>query len=458
MGGRVGPTGARLMAAQLDPQALAMRVEDYAAEWRARQASTERADRPRAAAAIRGLYAEAGMPAPRILWVDSPSAGALAYHLAQFDHAPVLGTHVRGDIGTGANQEWNALAEPFDLPPAWLRVLRHRITELLPARFAQRLLDGELFDAGPRMRAILEQHLAANPLAATPDDFAGRPVTTSLGRSLLGTGWDRYAATLGRNLAASLVQRAVAQAASSLLDLRSEDRRDRRFRPTTRLETALQAMQPGQFDAIWPTYGAFLDVLPAPAWSRRVARDRGARIRRRLALVESAGPWWALDGLAIVSERPLIASLDPRSRLHSESGPAIAWTDGTAIWAWHGVAVPEAVVAKPHRITIDAIRAEPNVEVRRVMIERLGWERIVEEGGAQLVHVDATGKLWELSRTTDWSWDRARFVEVVNSTPEPDGSRHHYFIRVPPEMQTAKQAVAWTFDLGEVEYRPGIET
>lgn len=446
------------MAARLSPQALALRVEDYAAEWRHRQASTERADRPRAAAAIRGLYAEAGLPAPRILWVDSPAAGALACHLAQFEHEPVLGTHVRGDIGTGANWEWNALAQPFDLPPAWLRVLRHRIMGELGVRFAQRVLDGQLFDAGPRIRSVLEQHLAAHPLATTPDDLAGRPVTASLGRSLLGAGWQRYASILGKDLAASLVQRAVATAADSLLDLRSEDRRTGRFIATTRLQLSLRAMQPGQFDAIWPTYGLFLDVLPAPAWSRRVAADRRTRIRRRLDLAASAGPWWALEGLAIVSERPLVASLDPRGRLHAESGPAIAWADGTAIWAWHGVGVPEWVVRDPGLITVDAIRAEPNVEVRRVMIERLGWERIVQDGGAELIHQDSAGSLWELSRMTDWSWDRARFVEVINSTPERDGSRHHYFIRVPPEMRTAKQAVAWTFDLGEIEYRPLAET
>lgn len=446
------------MAARISRQALAMRVEDYAADWRARQSSTERADRPRAVAAIRGLYAEAGLPAPRILWVDSPAAGALAYHLAQFDHRPVLGTHVRGDIGTGENRDWNALAEPFDLPPAWLRVLRHRITAEVGVTFGSRVLDGQLFDAGPRMRSVLEQHLAATALGGSRADFASRPVTPSLGRSLLGTGWDRYASILGRDLAASLVQRAVATAAASLLDLRSQDHPERRFAATTRLRSSLQAMQPGQFDAIWPTYGLFLDVLPPPAWSRRVADDRRTRLRRRLDMAASAGPWWALEGLAIVSERPLVAALDPRGRLHSESGPAIAWADGTAIWAWHGVAVPDWVVTEPERITVHAIGAEPNLEVRRVMIERLGWERIVKEGGAELVHADATGKLWELSRTTDWSWNRARFVEVINSTPEPDGSRHHYFIRVPPEMQTAKQAVAWTFDLGEIEYRPLVET
>jgi hypothetical protein len=49
-------------------------------------------------------------------------------------------------------------------------------------------------------------------------------------------------------------------------------------------------------------------------------------------------------------------------------------------------------------------------------------------------------------------------VEVVNSTAEPDGSRKRYWLRVPPEMQTAREAVAWTFGLSEREYDPTTET
>jgi hypothetical protein len=60
------------------------------------------------------------------------------------------------------------------------------------------------------------------------------------------------------------------------------------------------------------------------------------------------------------------------------------------------------------------------------------------------------------------SWQRRDedvvLVEVTNSTPEPDGSVRTYFLRVPPTTTTARAAVAWTFGLGEVEYRPSTET
>ena len=49
-------------------------------------------------------------------------------------------------------------------------------------------------------------------------------------------------------------------------------------------------------------------------------------------------------------------------------------------------------------------------------------------------------------------------VEVVNATPEPDGSFRDYLIRVPPRFRTARGAVAWTFGMEAREYRPKVET
>jgi len=49
-------------------------------------------------------------------------------------------------------------------------------------------------------------------------------------------------------------------------------------------------------------------------------------------------------------------------------------------------------------------------------------------------------------------------VKVINQTPEPDGTRKVYFLRVPPTIITAKEAVAWTFDQPGEEYNPLEET
>ncbi len=130
------------------------------------------------------------------------------------------------------------------------------------------------------------------------------------------------------------------------------------------------------------------------------------------------------------------------------------------LFAWHGVTVDRAVVLQPETITLEAIDTESNVERRRVLVERFGAERLIR--GAELVHEDETGRLWRRGfRNGRWGSptdEPLTMLEVVNSTPEPDGSRKTYFLRVPPNMWAARGAVPWTFGLGLGEYAPARES
>jgi hypothetical protein len=102
--------------------------------------------------------------------------------------------------------------------------------------------------------------------------------------------------------------------------------------------------------------------------------------------------------------------------------------------------------------------------VRRVMIERYGIQRFLQDLGGRLIHRDSTGTLYRVP--TDPRLDRRswRFggpvtlVEVLSKTPEADGRCRSYFLRVPPECETARAAVAWSFGLDGADYQPAIET
>jgi hypothetical protein len=89
------------------------------------------------------------------------------------------------------------------------------------------------------------------------------------------------------------------------------------------------------------------------------------------------------------------------------------------------------------------------------MIELMGYERYILESGAKLIHSDETGSLYKKEFPDDAP---LVMVHVLNSTPESDGSTKKYMLRVPPTMVRARQAVAWTFDIPEQEYRPLVET
>ena len=77
------------------------------------------------------------------------------------------------------------------------------------------------------------------------------------------------------------------------------------------------------------------------------------------------------------------------------------------------------------------------------------------DSGACVVHEDWYGTLYRQEIPGD---EPLAMVRVRNATQECDGSFRHYFPRVPPEIERAQQAVAWTFGLSEDQYNPDIET
>jgi hypothetical protein len=180
------------------------------------------------------------------------------------------------------------------------------------------------------------------------------------------------------------------------------------------------------------------------------------RLHGLMELTRSAGWWWwPARGAVVLSERPQEIHLDEQGRLHAGRGPALAYPDGWALWAWHGIRVPRAVIENPDSVPARDVLAEPDVEVRRIMIERVGMERLVRDGGARRVAEDETGILWRLDLAED---EPLVCVEVTDATHGPGDAFRRYVLRVPPDVRSPREAVAWTFGVDTGEYRPAIET
>jgi hypothetical protein len=167
-----------------------------------------------------------------------------------------------------------------------------------------------------------------------------------------------------------------------------------------------------------------------------------------------AGLWifWVVEGGIIAVSRPVIRGL--QGRLHAESRPAVEWPC-SRLYFWRGVRVPRHMIEEPGAITLASIFDEGNLEVRRIMIERYGHARFLSDLGAKPVASDDFGTLYRVEFADD---ELLALVKVTNSTPEPDGSRKEYFLRVPPSMRTAREAVAWTFGVPVSGYAPLMET
>lgn len=181
----------------------------------------------------------------------------------------------------------------------------------------------------------------------------------------------------------------------------------------------------------------------------------GTRLAGLAAVAGQAGWWWPYEKVAVVCERPVELHRDEAGRLDRGDGPALAHRDGFALHAWRGMPVTPGFLAGLADLDPERIRAEENAELRRVMLEFYGYERYLADSGARPEGRDETGVLWRIELADD---EDVVMVEVVNSTPEPDGSHRTYWLRVPPATRTAREGVAWTFGLGAAVYEPHVQT
>jgi hypothetical protein len=161
--------------------------------------------------------------------------------------------------------------------------------------------------------------------------------------------------------------------------------------------------------------------------------------------------YWLGKELALIVRRPRVLSLDTEGRLHNATGKCIEYHDGWGFYAWHGVRVPERVILTPEALTRDDFLREGNIETRRVIMEQMG-QRFVWELEGKFIDGGPHGVLYEVALPGDPE-RVARYVHVQDaSTP------HQYYLRVPPTIQTAAEAVAWSFGLSVEKYHPAQET
>ncbi|HLW01790.1 MAG TPA: hypothetical protein VKT82_24260 [Ktedonobacterales bacterium] len=162
--------------------------------------------------------------------------------------------------------------------------------------------------------------------------------------------------------------------------------------------------------------------------------------------------------------KPIRLEWDEQGRLHSTAGKCMEYADGWGISAWHGVRVPDRVILAPEMLTREDWSSQTNVEARRVMQERMG-ERFMSVLGGRLIDEGPRGKLYEVVRNESlyemglrlgWPGTQdevERYVEVQDAS-----TSRQYFLRVPPTIQTAAEAVAWSFGLSVEAYHPAQET
>src|SRR5204862_2274676 len=106
---------------------------------------------------------------------------------------------------------------------------------------------------------------------------------------------------------------------------------------------------------------------------------------------------------------------------------------------WRGVRVDERIAFHPEQLTARDALNEQNAEVRRVMIERMGYLRFAKEAGAKTLDEDKDAGGPRQLLLIDLQEDEP----LVGLSCTCPSTGRQYFIRVPPTMKTCHQAAAW---------------
>ncbi|GAA4573963.1 DUF6745 domain-containing protein [Planotetraspora kaengkrachanensis] len=396
--------------------------------WQETALATGPADRAAAEEGVRQAYWDAGLTMPeRIVWLGSPLRGAVAALLLA-DPASAE-TLERAGLGGLAEEVLLQLEAPDSPTGPAVDPVAGRAPRPDDGPAVNSPADGATGAAGASVRTAIR---------TLPWERARAAVHASLGPA----GWaDAWAGSGGRlwqpvNRTVSDIRRRMAEMGG---------------------ETAGELLRGATLDAVLGQHdAAWLCVFdPASGVRAGVAEAQRAALGGLAAVARTAGWWWPFERIALICERPMEAHRDEAGRLHRADGPAMSFPDGFALHAWHGMPVPDGFGATMASVDAERIRAEENAELRRVMLEHYGFERYLKESNASPMHRDETGTLWRLALPGD---EDLVMVQVVNSTPEPDGSRRTYFLRVPPSTSRAREGVAWTFGVPEADYRPEKET
>ncbi len=183
------------------------------------------------------------------------------------------------------------------------------------------------------------------------------------------------------------------------------------------------------------------------------------------------------EEFCVVSDRPQVLLIDAENRPHCEDGPSHQWRDGWSLYHWHGVKVPAKAIEAPDTITADDVRQEENQEVRRILIERMGWEKFCAEAKMKVLAVDNLEAQFPALPVSELVTDGQRFVydyrkgtekaELLESiefkdfeerplrfvrVTDPSTSRQ-YILRVAHNCKTPYEGVGASFGMSEAAYK-----
>ncbi len=161
--------------------------------------------------------------------------------------------------------------------------------------------------------------------------------------------------------------------------------------------------------------------------------DNGSALQ---GLVRECGLVVQLENICLVCDRPQVLRFNSRHRLHAEGTPAIEYADGYGIYVYEGVRLPKEYELPLEQWQSNWLLQEKNAELRRVLIQGIGYDRLCQE--LQAVELDAWREYSLIRIDSQVDVEPIYLLKMIC----PSTASIHA-ARVPPEITTAREAIRW---------------
>ena len=161
-----------------------------------------------------------------------------------------------------------------------------------------------------------------------------------------------------------------------------------------------------------------------------------SQMKGRWEAAKHCGFWWAFKDIAIATPKSSVIHLDNEGRLHAEGEPAVSYK-GFNIYAYHGVRLPEKYgQLQPNAWQPQWFLEEDNAELRRVLIQGIGYTRICQE--LQAVELDSWREYVLLGVEESIDVEPIYLLKMICPS-----TGYVHVLRVPPNVNSAREAILW---------------
>lgn len=157
-------------------------------------------------------------------------------------------------------------------------------------------------------------------------------------------------------------------------------------------------------------------------------------------IINNSGWILPYKNICFVGDKPQVINLNKKYLLHAEENLAIQFRDGNGFYAYEGVIIP----SKYGKLSAENweskwLLEEKNAELRRVLIQGLGYDRIAAELEAEEIDSWREYTILRFNKIID-DIDKQPVCLLKMICPS---TNFIHALRIPPDFDSAREAIKW---------------